>query len=94
MLHIVSTRAAERIGKGLHLVGLILRLDLGLRNKVVLGGQLLELVAEGVILLRIRGGEGVVVVEGLLKITVVSWLSNLKVANYRLLKTVAVYGGY
>lgn len=93
MLYIVSTSAAERIGKGLHLVGLILRLALKLRNKVVLWGQLLELVAEGVILLRIRGGEGVVV-EGLLKITVVSWLFNLKVANYRLLKTVAVYGGY
>lgn len=93
MLYIVSTSAAERIGKGLHLVGLILRLALKLRNKVVLWSQLLELVAEGVILLRIRGGEGVVV-EGLLKITVVSWLFNLKVANYKLLKTVAVYGGY
>ena len=93
MLYIGSASAAERVGKGLHLIGLILRLALGLRNKVLLRSQLLELVAEGVILLRILGGKGVVV-EGLLKITVVSWLSNLKVVYCRLLKTVAVYGGY
>ena len=92
MLYIGSASATERIGKGLHLIGLILRLALGLRNKVLLRSQLLELVAEGVILLKILGSEGVVV-EGLLKITVGSWLS-LKVVYCRLLKTVAVYGGY
>ena len=94
MLYIGSASAAESIGKGLHLIGLILRLALGLRNEVLLRSQLLELVAEGVILLKILGSEGVVV-EGLLKITVGSWLlSNLKVVYCRLLKTVAVYGGY